>query len=100
MLRKYGSTGVQQALNTLVFGMLRYIVVYPVANIGRYSDKKGNVLPDAHLVKEGTTLRELAGKVHSDMADKFIGGLDLDKKKVGADYVLRDGDVIEILFSR
>jgi ribosome-binding ATPase YchF (GTP1/OBG family) len=100
VLRKHGSTGVQLALNSLVFDMLHYIVVYPVASMGKFADTKGNVLPDAHLVKKGTTLREFAGKVHSDMADKFIGGLDQERKKVGADHELRDGDVIEILFSR
>lgn len=100
VLRKHGSTGIQQVLNSLVFDRLQYIVVYPVASMGKYADTKGNVLPDAHLVKLGTTLKELASKVHSDMADKFIGGLDLDKKKVGAEHELRDGDVIEILFSR
>ncbi len=100
VLRKYGSTGIQPALNSLVFDMLKYIVVYPVASISKLSDKKGNVLPDAHLVRRGTTLRELASKVHSDMADKFIGGLDIDKKKVGADHELSDGDVMEILFAR
>jgi ribosome-binding ATPase YchF (GTP1/OBG family) len=98
VLDKEGSTGVQDALNKLVFDMLQYIVVYPVASISKLSDTKGNVLPDAFLVKKGTTLREFAGKVHTDIADKFIGGLDLDKKKVGADHELKDGDVIEILF--
>jgi len=100
VLGKYGSTGIQNALNALVFDMLQYIVVYPVASINKLCDTKGNVLPDAHLVKKGTTLKEFAYKVHSDMADKFIGGLNLEKKKVGAEYELHDGDVIEILFSR
>ena len=75
-------------------------MVYPVASIGKFADTKGNVLPDAHLVRKGTTLKDMASKVHSDLADKFIGGLDIDKKKVGAEHELRDGDVIEILFSR
>lgn len=100
VLAKFGSTGVQLALNSLVFDKLQYIVVYPVASISKLADTKGNVLPDAYLVKKGTTLRELASKVHSDMADKFIGGLGIDKKKVGADHELKDGDVVEILFSR
>jgi ribosome-binding ATPase YchF (GTP1/OBG family) len=100
VLKKHGSTGLQRALNSLVFDMLDYIVVYPVASISKLTDTSGNVLPDAHLVRKGTTLREFASKVHSHMADKFIGGLDLDKKKVGADHELRDGDVMEILFSR
>ncbi len=100
VVKKYGSTGVQKVLDTLLFGMLQYIVVYPVASIGKLSDTKGNVLPDVHLVRKGTTLKEFAGKVHSAMADKFIGGLDLDRKKVGADHELKNGDVIEILFGK
>ncbi len=100
VLKKQGSTGVQKVLNTLVFGMLQYIPVYPVASISRLSDSKGNVLPDVHLVKKGTTMKELAAKVHTTMADKFIGGLDLDRKKVGADHELRSGDVVEIIFSK
>ncbi len=100
VLNVYGSTGVQKALNSMVFDMLHYIPVYPVASISRLSDSKGNVLPDVHLVKKGTTMKELAAKVHTAMADKFIGGLDLDRKKVGADHELKSGDVVEIIFSK
>jgi ribosome-binding ATPase YchF (GTP1/OBG family) len=100
VLKKQGSTGVQQVLNILVFDMLQYIPVYPVASISKLSDSKGNVLPDVHLVKKGTTMKELAAKVHTTMADKFIGGLDLEKKKVGADYKLKSEDVVEIIFSK
>lgn len=98
VLDKFKSTGVQACLNRLVFDKLGLIVVYPVANISKLSDKQGNVLPDAHIVPKGTTLKELAARVHTTMAEAFIGGLDLEKKKVGADYELRDGDVVEILF--
>jgi ribosome-binding ATPase YchF (GTP1/OBG family) len=100
VLKKHGSTGVQKALNGMVFDKLQYIAVYPVASIGKLSDSKGNVLPDVYLVRKGTTMKEFAAKVHSTMADKFIGGLDLDKKKVGADHELKDGDVVEIIFSK
>jgi ribosome-binding ATPase YchF (GTP1/OBG family) len=98
VIQRYGSTGVQNCLNRLVFGKLGMIVVYPVADINKLSDKKGNVLPDAFLVKKGTKLKEFTEKVHTDLAKGFIGGLDLDRKKLGADYTLKDGDVIEILF--
>jgi len=101
VLTKYGSTGVQQCLNEAVFHMLGYIVVYPVADINKLTDKKNNVLPDAFLVKEGTTLKEFAGMVHSDMADKFIGGLEAKTKmKLGTDYKLKNNDVIKILFQK
>jgi ribosome-binding ATPase YchF (GTP1/OBG family) len=85
----------------MVFDFLNYIVVYPVANITKMCDKRGNVLPDAFLVKKGTTLKEFAAKIHSEMADKFIGGIEHEtKKKIGAEYELKDGDIVEIIFGR
>ncbi len=100
MLEKFGSTGVQDCINRLVFDVLGYIAVYPVANIGRLSDKQGNILPDVHLVPKGTALKSLASIVHTALAENFIGGLNLEKKKIGADYELQDGDVVEILFRK
>lgn len=101
VLRKYGSTGIQECLNKAVFDVLDYIVVYPVADIDRLSDKKGNILPDAFLVKRGTTLKEFAFSVHSEIGEKFIGGLEArTKRKLGADYVLKNNDVVQILFQK
>jgi ribosome-binding ATPase YchF (GTP1/OBG family) len=97
VLDKWGSTGIQKVIDDSVFKLLDMIVVYPVASIGKMTDQKGNVLPDAHLVKKGTTLKELAAKVHTSMAEKFLGGMNRDRRKLGADYELQDGDVIEIL---
>ena len=39
-------TGVQFAINVAVFKLLRMNAVYPVADIQKFSDKHGNVLPD------------------------------------------------------
>lgn len=101
VIKKYGSTGVQECLNKAVFDKLNYIVVYPVADINKLSDKKGNILPDVFLVKNGTTLKEFAFSIHSDIGEKFIGGLEAKtKRKLGAEYVLKNNDVIEILFKR
>ncbi len=101
VLDKFGSTGVQECLDAAVFKLLNYIVAYPVANINHLTDKKGKVLPDALLVPDKITLKEFAGKVHTEMADKFIGGIDFKKRmKIGADYQLSDGEVVEILFGK
>ncbi len=101
VLERFGSTGVQECLDKAVFDLLGYIVVYPVANVNKLTDKKGNVLPDAILVPKGTTLKEFAGKVHTDFADKFIGGIDFEtRRKLGADYEVKNGDIIEILFGK
>jgi len=97
-LEKYGSTGVQKCLNTAVFDFMKYIVVYPVEDETHWTDKKGNTLPDAYLVPEGTTAKELAYLIHSDIGEKFIGAIDArTKRKVGADYILKNNDIIKIL---
>jgi ribosome-binding ATPase YchF (GTP1/OBG family) len=97
VLNKFGSTGVQTCLNNLVFKNLDMITVYPVADIGKLSDKSGHVLPDVHLIPKGTTLKELAFRIHTDIGKAFMGGLDISKRKIGAEHQPRDGDVVEIL---
>jgi len=91
-------TGVQECLNTTVFDMLRYIVVYPVEDEHRWSDKQGRVLPDAFLIKEGQTAKDLAFKVHSDIGSGFIYALDArTKKRLGEHHELENGDIIKIV---
>jgi len=101
VLKKFGSTGIQKALNFSVFEILNFIVVYPVADANKLSDTKGNVLPDAFLVKKGTTLKEFAFSIHTDIGEKFICGIDArTKKKLSADYELKDNDVFEIVYRK
>ncbi len=101
IIEKFGSTGVQDALNKMVFEILEYIPVFPVADSKRLSDKDGNVLPDVFLIKKGTTLKEFAFKIHSEIGEKFICGIDARTgKKLGADYVLKPFDVVQIMFKR
>ncbi len=101
ILGKYGSTGVQKCLNTAVFDMLDNIVVYPVANSNKLTDKEGRVLPDAFIVPRGTTVKELAYKVHTDLGDKFICGIDVrTKRRLAADHELENNDVIEIMAAK
>lgn len=98
ILQRFGSTGVQQCLNTAVFDVLKMIVVYPVENENRLTDSKENVLPDAYLLPDGSTALDLAYKVHTDIGDKFIGAIDCrTRRKVGKDHVLKNGDVVKIL---
>lgn len=96
-LDKWGSTGIQKAINHAVFDTKKMIAVYPVEDENKLTDKKGNVLPDVFLVPEGTTALELAEKIHSDLARNFIYALDVRMKtKLPADYKLRHRDVIKI----
>jgi len=97
-MRKYGGAGVQRALDTAVFDVLGMVVVYPVENPTRLSDKDGNVLPDAYLVRKGTTALEVAELVHTELAKGFIAAQIVNRnKRVGADYRVQDGDVIRII---
>jgi ribosome-binding ATPase YchF (GTP1/OBG family) len=101
ILNKYGSTGVQECLNRVVYDVLKLITVYPVENENKLADGRGNVLPDSYLLPEGSTALDLAYKVHSDFGDKFISAVDCrTKQKVGRDHVLKDCDVIKIISGR
>lgn len=101
VVEKYGSTGIQKCLNDAVFSLLSYIAVFPVANVSKLSDKDGNVLPDVFLVPKGTTVRELAFKIHTSIGEKFIAGIDArTKKRLGADSELKNNDVVEIAFAK
>jgi ribosome-binding ATPase YchF (GTP1/OBG family) len=97
VMEKYGSTGVQEALDRSVFGLLGAISVYPVA--GRnLKDKDGNVLPDCYLMPRGSKALDLAYKVHKDLGDKFVRAIDVKTNRtVGRDHALSEEDVIEIV---
>lgn len=98
VLAPFGGTGVLQALESAVFELLRLIPVFPVEDDHKLSDKKGNVLPDAHFVPQGSTARDLAFKVHTDLGKRFIRAIDVRQKRtIGADHVLQPRDVIRIV---
>ncbi len=97
VLNRWGSTGVQEALNTAYFKLLQMIAVYPVEDAERLSDHSGHVLPDVYLVPYGTTARQLAYLIHSDLGDGFIYAVDVrTKMRLGEEHVLKDRDVIKI----
>jgi ribosome-binding ATPase YchF (GTP1/OBG family) len=101
ILTKFGTSGVQDAINMAYFKLLNSIVVYPVEDIEHLSDHEGRVLPDAYIVPYGTTARELAFRIHSELGEGFIFGVEAhEKKRVGEDYVLKHGDVISIVSAR
>ncbi|MEM2838510.1 MAG: redox-regulated ATPase YchF [Thermoplasmata archaeon] len=93
-----GGTGVQECLEKAVFEMLNLIVVYPVEDETKWTDKDGNVLPDAYLMPRGSTTKDLAFKVHTDLGNNFIRAIDAKTHMtLGASHVLNDGDVIKIV---
>lgn len=97
VLTKYGSTGIQKCIESAV-KMLDLIVVYPVEDDNHLTDKEGRILPDAFLIPRGSTAKDLAYKVHTDLGDHFIRAIDARTHRViGADHELKDGDVISIV---
>ncbi len=98
ILGSFGSTGIQEVMDRAILQVLGMIVVYPVANSSKLSDTKGQVLPDAYLVRLGTTAKELAYEIHTDLGERFIGAIDAKtNRKLAADQVLSSGDVIRII---
>ncbi|MDD4307343.1 MAG: redox-regulated ATPase YchF [Thermoplasmata archaeon] len=100
-LEKFGGTGVQKCLETAIFDLLNLIPVYPVEDENKLTNKEGLVLPDCHLMPNGSNAKELAYRVHSDLGDNFIRAIDARTKRVvGHDYVLKKNDVITIIARR
>ena len=97
-LKKNGSTGVQDCIETAVLEKLDLIAVYPVEDETHFTDSQGRVLPDAYLVPRESTALDLAYKVHTDIGDSFIRAIDCRSKRIiGKDYELQDGDIIKIV---
>ena len=100
VMKVYGGTGVQEAVNRAFFDLLRAIVVFPVEDETKLSDKEGRVLPDAFVMKGGSTALDLARMVHSELADSFLYAVDARTgKRLGADHVLGDRDIVKIVSS-
>lgn len=101
VLLPLGSTGVQDALNLAFFKLLQMVTVYPVEDPEKLTDHKGRVLPDAYLVPYGTTAKQFAGLIHSDLATGFLYAVEVrSKMRVADDYILKDKDVISIVSAK
>jgi len=100
-MEKFDGTGVQKALDTAVFKLLDRIVVFPVEDEHKLTDSKGRVLPDAFLMKRGSTPRDLAYQVHSDIGEGFLYAIDARTgMRIKDTYELKNGDIIKIVSVR
>ncbi|WP_101297323.1 redox-regulated ATPase YchF [Halegenticoccus soli] len=98
VMAEYGGTGVQEALDRAVYDLLDHVTAFPVQNETRWTDAKGNVLPDAFLLPRGSTPRDLAYAVHSDIGDGYLHAVDArSKRRISDAYELEEGDVIKIV---
>ncbi|MEJ2271583.1 MAG: YchF-related putative GTPase [Candidatus Bathyarchaeota archaeon] len=98
VMAKWIRTGIQQALNIIVFKLLRNNMIFPVSDEMRYMDHHGNVLPDAYLLADGSTPVDLAQNIHTRLAKEYVIAVDA---KTGIwlpkSYNLRHKDVVKIV---
>ena len=97
ILKKNGSSGVQDVLDKAVFDVLKYIALFP-GGASKLEDSNGNVIPDCFLMPEGTTALDFAYRLHTDFGKNFIRAIDVKTKRtVGKEHVLKHGDIVEIV---
>ncbi len=97
VMESWGGTGVQEALDTVVYDVLDHVTVYPVENETRWTDGQGTVLPDAHLLPAGSTPLDLAYAVHSDIGEGYLYAVDArDGRRIAEDHELDEGDVVKV----
>jgi ribosome-binding ATPase len=95
IMGEYMRTGVQFAINIAVFKLLKMNSIYPVADEVKLSDKKGRVLPDLILMKDGSTVQDLAKEIHTDLSKGLLYAKDLRYNlRLPVTYQLRDRDVV------
>ncbi len=90
-----GNEGNADELKAKIFGLLNKIIVYT---------KKPGMEPDLNdplCIKEGATVSEAAILVHKEIASKIQyakvwGSAKFGGQRVGKDYRLKDGDIVEI----
>jgi len=98
VLSKIETTGIQQALDIACFEVLKLIVVYPVEDETKLSNKDGQILPDARLLPANATAKDLATTIHADLANGFLHAVDVKtKQRIGAQHQLKSGDVVKIV---
>ena len=98
LMKQNHGTGVQQAINRAVYELLDMIVVYPVEDETHFCNKQGDVLPDAFLMKKGSTPHDLAFQVHTDIGKGFLYAIDArSKMRIKENHVLKNGDIIKIV---
>jgi ribosome-binding ATPase YchF (GTP1/OBG family) len=101
ILGKNGVTGVQEAINTAYFKLLNMITVYPVEDVEHLSNHNGKVLPDTYLIPKGTTARQFAYIIHTELGESFLYAVDArNKTRIGEDAELKDRDIISIVSTR
>jgi ribosome-binding ATPase YchF (GTP1/OBG family) len=100
ILDRFGSSGIQDALNHSIFNLLKYIAIFP-GGINKLEDQYGNTLPDCFLMPQGSTALDFAFRIHTDLGKNFIRAINVKTRMtVGKEYKLSHRDVVEIITGR
>lgn len=98
IMGEYMRTGVQFAINVAVFKLLKMNSIYPVADEQKLADRKGRILPDLILMKDGATIKDLAKEIHTDLPKGLLYAKDLRYNlRLPVTYQLRDRDVVSLV---
>jgi ribosome-binding ATPase YchF (GTP1/OBG family) len=98
VMAKWMRTGIQQALNTVVFKLLKSNMIYPVSDEAKYMDHHGNVLPDVYLMPDSSTPIDLARSIHTRLEKNYVLAIDAKTGiRLPKDYNMRHKDVIKIM---
>ena len=101
ILDKLGTTGIQNILNKVFLDQLHMIAVYPVEDPEKLTDHEGRILPEVYLIQIGTTAREFATTIDSDLGEGFLYAVEArSSKRVGEDYILKNNDIISIISTK
>jgi len=101
VLDNWGSTGVQEVINSAFFTLLDMIPIYPVEDSDKLTDHQGRVLPDCFLVSRGTTTKQFASLIHTDLGESFIFAINArTKKRMGEGHALNKDDIIQIVAAK
>jgi ribosome-binding ATPase YchF (GTP1/OBG family) len=97
LLHRWGTTGVQEALERMVLERLGQMVVFPVEDELHWTDTRGRVLPDAFIVPQGTQARAFAYAIHTDLGENFVRAIDgRTHRAMAADHPLEPGAIVRI----
>ena len=97
VMAEWDGTGIQEALDYAVYDLLDHITAYPVQDATHWTDGQDNVLPDAVLLPSGSTPKDLAYAVHSDIGDGYLHAVDARKDmRISDEQELEEGDVIKV----
>lgn len=93
------TTGVATLLEICVFKILKLIAVFPVEDQTHLTDHDGRILPDVFLVPQGTTAKQFAGKIHTDLQNTFINGILVtdSNKRISANHEMQNLDIVKIV---